>query len=501
MLAGRRGHRVRGERWPAESSRFEGLAGTSRVGRTHARQQLQHAECSDAVTRVVGPAQHREQVLDVRRLQELETAVLHERYVAAHELELEHVAVVRVPEQHRLATQLDAAFARLEHALDHVVGLCLVVEHRDVARPRPGAARAAQELAELPAALGHQRVGRIEHGLAGAVVFLERDDMRRHREFPGEIEDVVHRRTTKGIDRLRIVADHGQAAAVRLQREQDRGLHRVRILVLVDEDMVELRADRTGEGGIPHHHLPVEQQVVVVERLLGQLRLHVGAAKSGELVLPVEAPRVSDLERLAQAALGVDPVRIDAKARVLAREALLGLREPEALALDIHQVGRVAAVQHAERRIEAETVCVLADQPVADRVKRARPRQAHVCRRRRSSAGSCHRRGDDALRAASHLESGAPGEREQQQALRRYPGEQQVRDAMRKRAGLAGPGTGNHEQRRCKHATAGRRLAAGCSLALRGIQVGEGFRVGHRPRDYRAGLYGYPAGRSRAAGL
>ena len=62
----------------------------------------------------------RQQVLDVRGFEKLEPAVLHERDVAAHELELEHVAVMRAAEQHGLALSATPLLARLEHALDDV---------------------------------------------------------------------------------------------------------------------------------------------------------------------------------------------------------------------------------------------------------------------------------------------------------------------------------------------------------------------------------------------
>jgi hypothetical protein len=42
--------------------------------RADAGQQLQHAEPGDAVARVLRPAQHRQHVLDVRRLEELQAA-------------------------------------------------------------------------------------------------------------------------------------------------------------------------------------------------------------------------------------------------------------------------------------------------------------------------------------------------------------------------------------------------------------------------------------------
>ncbi len=60
-----------------------------RAERADARQQLQHAEAGDAVARILGQAQHGQQVLDVRRIEEFEPAELHERDVAARQLDLE----------------------------------------------------------------------------------------------------------------------------------------------------------------------------------------------------------------------------------------------------------------------------------------------------------------------------------------------------------------------------------------------------------------------------
>jgi hypothetical protein len=94
--------------------RLQPAEGLRRRGRADARQQLQAAERGDAVARVVGPAQHGQQVLDVRRLEELQPAVLHERDVAPHQLELQPVAVVAGAEQHRLVAQQLAGLARGE---------------------------------------------------------------------------------------------------------------------------------------------------------------------------------------------------------------------------------------------------------------------------------------------------------------------------------------------------------------------------------------------------
>jgi hypothetical protein len=61
---------------------------------------------------------------------------------------------------------------------------------------------------------------------------------------PAKVEDVAHLRGAEGIDRLGVVADDGEPAAVRLQAEQDRRLQPVGVLVLVDQHMVEARRHR-----------------------------------------------------------------------------------------------------------------------------------------------------------------------------------------------------------------------------------------------------------------
>ena len=70
------------------------------------------------------------------------------------------------------------------------------------------------------------------------------------RELVGKVEDVAHGRGAERIDRLGIVADHRQAAASGLQRQQDRGLQAVGVLVLVDQDVIEAAADVVGQAGV-----------------------------------------------------------------------------------------------------------------------------------------------------------------------------------------------------------------------------------------------------------
>ena len=65
----------------------------------------------------------------------------------------------------------------------------------------------------------------------------------------GEVEDVANGRGAERIDRLGVVADHGEAAAAGLQRQQDRGLQAVGVLVFVDQHVIEAAADVVGQAG------------------------------------------------------------------------------------------------------------------------------------------------------------------------------------------------------------------------------------------------------------
>jgi hypothetical protein len=87
------------------------------------REQLQCPERGDAVARVLRPAQNRQHVLDMGRLEEFEAAIFDEGNIAPAELDLEEVAVMRGAEQHRLPAQRDAGLAVVEHAVGDIPGL------------------------------------------------------------------------------------------------------------------------------------------------------------------------------------------------------------------------------------------------------------------------------------------------------------------------------------------------------------------------------------------
>ena len=111
--------------------------------------------------------------------------------------------------------------------------------------------------------------------MRGAVVARERDDARGRRELRRVVEDVAHGGAAERVDRLRVVAHRGEAAAVGLEREQDGRLQAVGVLVFVDQHVRVATAHVCCQCGLGHQLRPVEQQVVVVEHTLALLRLHI----------------------------------------------------------------------------------------------------------------------------------------------------------------------------------------------------------------------------------
>jgi Transketolase, C-terminal domain len=88
-----------------------------------AGQKMQQPEAGNAVTGIFDEAQERQHVLDVRGVEKLQPAELHERNVAAGQFDFERSAVARCPEQHRLLLQQRPRFAVFENAFDDAAAL------------------------------------------------------------------------------------------------------------------------------------------------------------------------------------------------------------------------------------------------------------------------------------------------------------------------------------------------------------------------------------------
>ena len=274
--------------------------------RTDARHELQEAEAGDAVARVFGKAQQRQQILDVRGVEELQTTELHKGNVALGELDLERARMMRGAEQHGLVLQQGTGLAVLQHALDDVARLVRLIADGNEARALGGLAIGPQVLGEALSGEIDDAVGGGEDRLRRSVVAVEGDDLGRRIEVRREVEDVAHGSGAERINRLRVIADDREAAPVALQRQQDRGLQPVGVLVFIDQHVIETAADVLGDGRVGNHLCPVEQQVVVIEHVLALLGFDVGGEQLLQFLRPRRAPFERRMQHVVDGQLGVD---------------------------------------------------------------------------------------------------------------------------------------------------------------------------------------------------
>ena len=159
-----------------------------------------------------------------------------------------------------------------------------------------------------------------ELDVLNAIIAFERDDRGRWRDAARKVEDVPHGCGTKRIDRLRVIADDGEPGPIRTQRQQDFGLKPVGVLVLVDENVIKASADIGGDGRLRHRVTPVQEEVVVIENVVSLLSCNVGLKEAAELCGPLGTPRKQPGERFFERTPGIDSVRVDRQAGVLAGE-------------------------------------------------------------------------------------------------------------------------------------------------------------------------------------
>jgi hypothetical protein len=109
---------------------------------------------------------------------------------------------------------------------------------------------------------------------------------------------------------------------------------------------------------------------------------------------------------------------------------------------EIYQVGGILAVMNRKGACEPDVLGVLAQEPRADRVERARPHRLDRC----GGAGP-REATENAVDPPRHLRGGAAREGEQHDAARVGAVIDQEGDTVRERRRLARPGPGDDEQR------------------------------------------------------
>ena len=85
--------------------------------------------------------------------------------------------------------------------------------------------------------------------------------------------------------------------------------------------MIKAPADFGGDDRFGHRVTPIQQEIVVIENVVLLLPRDISLEEAAEFAGPLGAPRKAPGERFFEGAAGIDGVRVDRQAGVLAGEA------------------------------------------------------------------------------------------------------------------------------------------------------------------------------------
>jgi hypothetical protein len=353
---------------------------------------------------------------------------------------LEGAHLVRGADQHRHVVgrdRVEPARARLQplDLLADPARLLLAVPMADqadlLALARVGPERLAQ-----PVLVGADHAIRRREDVAGGAIVLLQPDHLGAGKILLEAQDVADFGAAPAIDRLVVVADAADVAAMsvrirRRQQAQPEILGDIGVLILVDEDVAE-------EAAIAGQHVRVrledahhmQQQIAEIDG--------VERAQAG-LILGVERPAAAGVLRR----LGLGQV-LGRPGAVLPAVDEAG-QHPRRPAFFIEIVGGddlldqaelVVAVEDGEAGLQLRQLGVAAQDLHADRVEGAEPGHA------------LHRAADQLADAMAHLARGLVGEGDAEHLVGpRPPRGQQMRHPRGQRPRLAGAGAGQHQNR------------------------------------------------------
>jgi len=370
-------------------------------------------------------AQVADQVLDLRAVEEAGAAHDDVGQVVRAERILQHARLRVGPVEDRevaraqpiLQTGLDARRDELR-----LVALGLTLEQHDSL----ALARLGEQA--LGAALGvarDDRVGGAQDVAGRSVVLLELDHARAG-VVALEVEDVADVGAAPLVDRLVLVADHGDAAGAPRQAAHQTILHAVGVLELVDQHVVEALGDLVRGRRVAQAQLQRrDQQAAEVGGVGGRQALLVQLVGARDHVFEV----VAGLKRRGGDAL-----------------VLGAIDRRQHLAHGEHALGHLQVRQHAAE--QALLVVVVVDDEVLAQTHRLAPvaQQARRHRVERAHPQPVGGAADQLLEPRPHLAGGLVGEGQGQDALGVDAVRDQVRDAHRQHPGLAAAGSGEDQQ-------------------------------------------------------
>lgn len=285
------------------------------------------------------------------------------------------------------------------------------------------------------AGLGFEHaVGEGEDLRGGAVVGLDPVD-HGPRMAVGEGHDILKIGPAPRVDALGIVA-YGHDAVVGAHAVHDLRLERVRILILVDQDVPEAGGEiRRDVGRLDQQVEPQFQQVVVVEHVLLAFTSGVGGGKDRQAVGDLLV-----LREVARHGLGEIEPGVSGEGEDVVERAGLGvglvLEEEFILCLDGQFQQRLGVIGVEDGGVfrQAHGIAIHAQDAGADGVEGAAPKAAGF------DAGQL-------LDAGEHFLRGLVGEGQQKDLAGADAHGEQVGDPVSEGACLAGAGAGEDEQR------------------------------------------------------
>jgi hypothetical protein len=322
----------------------------------------------------------------------------------------------------------------LEEPLPDEARLLGDVRQRDDRGKGAGGPRRGQLLGELPKVVRDRRVGERQDLRRRSVV--ARQPVGRRAGIPlREAEDVLERRAAEGVDRLRVVADHGDVSSELPHPVHDLALELVGVLVLVHEHVLVGALELLGRvGRFLQQALPGQQQIVVVAGVGDPLPLAVPLEDREDVRLQLQEVRRALGQDLGERPGGVDRVGVEVEQHVSFREAPLDDRDLPVRGRRLEELAGVFLVEDREVRSDPDPRPEPPQDPVADGVESA-PHQAP----------GIHRQ--ERLDPPQHLPGGLVGEGQEHDPPRVGSGFDQAGNPVDQRPGLPGPGPRDDQDR------------------------------------------------------